>query len=354
MAQLLCGRALQGIGGGGIISAAYVAIARGYPDALRARMMALNSSVWILPAVLGPAISGKVTEVVGWRWVFVGVVPFLFVCAALVLRPLARYDLRLPLPSTLRVRAAAQLAVGAALLIAAPSLRSRGLLVVLALLVVGLALGVRGFRAVLPRGTLFAARGLPAGLAVRGLLGFSFFGTEAFIPLAASRLRGATPTEAGLALSAGAIGWVTSSWIGERIEARVRATGRVARVRLGFIGLAAGIALVGAALLSPLPLWIIPLGWALSGAGIGLAFTTNGLICIAAAPAGEEGNVAGQLQLVEALGTSAGAGLGGAALAALERAGWSLGEAQLAMFSITFGAAVVGALIAPRLATPEG
>src|SRR5262249_50267911 len=62
MAQLLAGRALQGLGSGAMMTAAYVAIARGYPDALRARITAITASVWILPALVGPAISGAVTE----------------------------------------------------------------------------------------------------------------------------------------------------------------------------------------------------------------------------------------------------------------------------------------------------
>ncbi|HQY65083.1 MAG TPA: MFS transporter, partial [Polyangiaceae bacterium] len=88
MPLFLAGRALQGAGGGAMLAAAYVAVARGYPDALRARMMALTSSAWIVPAVCGPALSGYVVQRASWRLVFVGVVPLLVVTALVVLPPM--------------------------------------------------------------------------------------------------------------------------------------------------------------------------------------------------------------------------------------------------------------------------
>src|SRR6478672_2173661 len=92
MPGFLAGRTLQGAGGGAMIAAAYVAIARGYPDTLRARMMALTASVWILPAIIGPALSGAITQRVGWRYVFAGIVPLIGITAAMVLPPLGRFD----------------------------------------------------------------------------------------------------------------------------------------------------------------------------------------------------------------------------------------------------------------------
>ena len=45
-------------------------------------------------------------------------------------------------------------------------------------------------RALLPAGTLRAARGLPSGIVVRGLLAVAFLGCDAFMPLALTELRG--------------------------------------------------------------------------------------------------------------------------------------------------------------------
>ena len=352
MEQFLAGRALQGAGGGAMIAAAYVAIARAYPDHLRPRMMALTASVWILPAVLGPALSGAIAERVGWRFVFLGIVPLLIVVAVVVLPQLAPFAVKRPIGGMGRMISALRTAVGAGLLLAAPSLYPRVAAVAVSLLV-GAVLLVPGLRALLPAGTFRASPGLPAGLAVRGLLAFSFFGTEAFVPLGSGELRGVAPTQAGLALTAGAVGWVSAAWLQDRLEAQKGAAGRAMIVGIGFLVLAAGIGIVSTALLTSLPFLLVPFGWAVAGTGIGLAYSAGGLVCIAAAREGKEGQVSAQLQLAEALSTAAGAGFGGALLASLARIGATPREAHGAVFGVTLAAAVIGMVASRRLA-PRG
>ena len=349
MAQFLGGRALQGAGGGAMIAGAYVAITRGYPDALRARMMALTASVWILPAIVGPALSGAITEWASWRWVFFAIVPLLGIVALLVLPPLRAFDQRQSVVVWPRMFSSLRVAAGSGRVLAAPSLLAYGLVAAVAGVGIGFALLVPALRSLLPPGTLRSRPGLPAGLASRGLLAFSYFGTEAFVPLATGDLRGATPAEAGLALTAGALGWISASWIQDRLESRGGSDGRPRRVRAGFLLLAVGIALVAATLVTSLPVLLIPLGWAIGGAGIGFAFSAGGLICFAAAPAGQEGEVSGQLQLAESLSTAAGTGIGGALLATLGRAGHTPRQAHAAVFALTIAAALLGALLASRL-----
>jgi MFS family permease len=353
MTQFLAGRALQGAGGGAMIAAAYVAIARAYPDHLRSRMMALTSSVWILPAVLGPALSGAVAERVGWRFVFLGVAPLLVVVAIVVLPQLARFAVRRPLAGAGRMRSALRASAGAGLILAAPSLYPREVAVAGAI-VVGAVLIVPGLRVLLPTGTFRASRGLPAGLAVRGLLAFSFFGTEAFVPLGSGQLRGVAPTQAGLALTAGAVGWVSAAWLQDRLESQKGAAGRPTVVRIGFVILAVGIAMVAAVLLTSLPMWWVPVGWVVAGTGIGLAYSAGGLVCIAAARQGEEGQVSAQLQLAEALSTAAGTGFGGALMASLARVGATAREAHGAVFGVTLAVALLGTVASRRLAAPSG
>jgi hypothetical protein len=124
-------------------------------------------------------------------------------------------------------------------------------------------------------------------------------------------------------------------------------------VAIGFLVLAAGIAIVGAALLTSLPFLLVPFGWAVAGTGIGLAYSAGGLICIEAAREGKEGQVSAQLQLAEALSTAAGAGFGGALLASLARIGATPREAHGAVFGVTLAAAVLGTVASRRLA-PRG
>jgi MFS family permease len=77
MPVLVAGRALQGLGAGAVPSVAYAAIGRTLPDNLRARMMAILSTAWVVPGLAGPAISAEVAHLFGWRWVFLGLLPFI-------------------------------------------------------------------------------------------------------------------------------------------------------------------------------------------------------------------------------------------------------------------------------------
>ena len=146
------------------------------------------------------------------------------------------------------------------------------------------------------------------------------------------------------------MGWVSAAWLQDRLESRRGPAGRPAVVGSGFLILAAGIAIVALALVTSLPVWLVPVGWVVAGTGIGLAYSAGGLVCIAAGGKGEEGQVAAQLQLAEALSTAAGAGAGGALLASIVHLGGSPRQAHSAVFTVTFGTALVGVLVARRLA----
>ena len=84
--QVLVGaRFVQGLGAGTIQPIAYVAIGRTLPESLRPRMFATLSTAWVLPGVIGPAIAGSVGETVGWRFVFLGLLPLIALAGALTL-----------------------------------------------------------------------------------------------------------------------------------------------------------------------------------------------------------------------------------------------------------------------------
>ena len=83
MQVLVLARFVQGLGAGAIPPIAYVAIGRSLPERLRPQMFATLSTAWVLPGVLGPAIAGVVGETVGWRWVFLGLLPLIGLATAL-------------------------------------------------------------------------------------------------------------------------------------------------------------------------------------------------------------------------------------------------------------------------------
>lgn len=349
MVQFLFGRVLQGWGGGCMLAAAFVAIARAYPDGQRSRMIALTSTVWILPAVGGPSLSGWVVEHVGWRLAFAGVVPLIALAAILVLPQLRALSVRRPWVTSLRLSAAIRLACGMGVLVFALNhLTDEPLWAGLG---VGLGLGlfIPTLKTLLPAGTLRGRPVLPMGVLARGLLGFSFFGTEAFIPIASGELRGVSPMQAGLALSVAAFGWTTASWVLDR----TRPTSdpdrqRMTFIEVGFAFLVLGIALVLATLLTPIPFWALLLGWTVSGLGIGLGHSASSLLCIAHAADGQQGSVSAQLQLSEALGMAMGTGIGGAVRTLMLEEGHSPRDATTAILGMTAAAALLGFLLVKR------
>jgi len=71
MALLVVARALQGIGGGLVISVALAAVGLAYPNRLRARAFAANSMVWGVMGFGGPVITAGLLSFAGWRMIFV-------------------------------------------------------------------------------------------------------------------------------------------------------------------------------------------------------------------------------------------------------------------------------------------
>ncbi|HEY5231246.1 MAG TPA: MFS transporter, partial [Galbitalea sp.] len=97
MAFLVAGRIVQGIAGGALMTAVYVIIGTFVPEAMRPRLFAVISFCWVAPGVIGPTAAGAITQHIGWRWVFLGLVPVAIAAAA----PLA-----IALPSAPGVRSA--------------------------------------------------------------------------------------------------------------------------------------------------------------------------------------------------------------------------------------------------------
>lgn len=70
MIPLILARALQGLGGGGLITLGHSVIGDLFPPRERGRYAALFSTVYASASVLGPILGGVLTEYAGWPWVF--------------------------------------------------------------------------------------------------------------------------------------------------------------------------------------------------------------------------------------------------------------------------------------------
>lgn len=70
MATLIAGRAIQGLGGGGLMVLAQAIIADIFPPRERGKYMGLMGAAFGVSAVLGPLLGGWFTDGIGWRWCF--------------------------------------------------------------------------------------------------------------------------------------------------------------------------------------------------------------------------------------------------------------------------------------------
>lgn len=334
------GRAIQGLGGGALMTTAYLIVRMGFPESLRARVMALISSAWVLPALTGPAIAGLLAEHASWRYVFLSLPPMLLVVAALLLPSLRRIETASGAPLDLRsLLLAVLLAIGVGVLLAGLALHSW-----MALPVAGGGAAAALFAAsrLLPRGTLLGRVGLPAGLGTRALLSFCYFSAEAFLPLGLTTLRGLSTGQAGLALSAGASTWTVGTWIQARLDTRDGGRGRQARVVGGFALMLAG--LVGTAfgvLSGAVSIPALIAFWALGAAGMGIVYPTLSVIVLGLAPTGQEGRTSSSLNLAENLGIALGTGFAGAG------ADWGrlLGHGEPASIGAAYAVALLPGLL---------
>ncbi len=343
MAVLVAGRTVQGLGAGVVPAVAYVAVGRGYAETARPRVFALMSSAWVVPGLAGPGIAAAVAQTVGWRWVFLGLLPPLVIATTLVLPPLRR----LGPPATEssrdpRTRLAFQLVAGGGLFLGGLSAAS----VVWSPLacVAGLALGGHALSRLLLPGVLTARRGLPSIVLGMSLLNLAFFGADSFVPFLLVTVRDQSTFLAGFILTLSTFAWTAGTWGVERVSGRVAR--RITMV-LGLTLLATGSLAVAAVAAPGVPVWASVPAWSVAALGIGIAYPSFSLAALAATPAGEEGAVGASLKLAEYLGSALGAGIAGAIAAAGVAAGWP-GPGVGSAIVLMAGVALAGAVVAQR------
>lgn len=386
MPMLVAGRLAQGFGAGAVPSVGYAAIGRGYPARLRPRMFATTSSAWVVPGLIGPGVAGLVEHAWSWRLVFLGLLPIVAVAGAMALPALRALDASTagssdPDPDPHRVNhppglamAPDGLAAGAS--DAAPSLAAdrsvvaadrdrlrRVVLLVLGvgavlaaasdapvvlavgLVTVGLPLAAWAFVGLVPAGTVRLVPGVPATVAVRGILTCAFFGADAYIPLAVIDGRRAGTWVAGAALTASCLTWASGSWAQARLVDRL---GPRRLVAVGFVVLVTSVLLMLAVALG-VPVAFAVVAWAGAGFGMGIAYSPLSITVLAAARTGEEGTASAALQLSDTLGIAVGTGIGGSVIALGDDRGWAVSSGTAIVFAAASAVALGGVAASRRL-----
>jgi MFS family permease len=174
----------------------------------------------------------------------------------------------------------------------------------------------------------------------------SFFGAQAFLPLALQDVRDQRAAASGLLLTAASLTWTAGAWWQER---RGHVVGRARFVQRGLTLLVLGSAVSGLVLVDAVPVAAGAVGWAVAGLGMGMSYSGLSLIVLSAAAPGREGSASSAIQLSDVLGMAVGTGLGGAAVAYGDAVGASPRNGIAVAFALALVAGALAVFTSHRL-----
>ncbi|WP_078618259.1 MULTISPECIES: MDR family MFS transporter [unclassified Streptomyces] len=231
MGQLIAFRALQGLGGGGLMVLSMAIVGDLVPPRERGRYQGLFGAVFGATSVLGPLLGGLFTQHLSWRWVFyvnlpVGVVALVVIAAVLhIPRRAAKHVI--DYLGTFLIAAVATCLVLVASLggttwgWGSPQIIG---LIVLGVVLAGAFVAVerRAAEPVLPL-KLFRVRTFTLSAVISFVIGFAMFGAMTYLPTFLQVVRGVSPTMSGVHMLPMVFGLLLSSTVSGQIVSR---TGR--------------------------------------------------------------------------------------------------------------------------------
>ena len=209
MGQLIAFRAIQGLGGGGLMVTALAIVGDVVPPRDRGRYQGLFGAVFGVSSVAGPLLGGFFVDHATWRWVFYINLPLGVVALAVVASVLHAPSQRVRHRTDYLGALVISLAITCVVLVTSlggttyPWTSS----FILGLAVAGVAFAVLGVwverRAAEPilAPRLFANRVFGVTSAVGFIVGLALFGALTFLPLFLQTVAGVGPTESGLRLT---------------------------------------------------------------------------------------------------------------------------------------------------------
>jgi EmrB/QacA subfamily drug resistance transporter len=228
MMQLIVFRAIEGIGGGGLIVITISVIGDLIPPRERGRYQGFFGAVFGTATIVGPLVGGFLVDQLSWRWIFYINLPTGILAMAVIAAVL-------PSRSTRRRHAIDY--AGALLLTAALSAvilftglggttfpwSSPVMLGLLAASVAGtvafIAVELRSPEPILPM-SLFGNRNFAVASGVGLIVGLSLFGAVTFLPIYLQVVKGVSPLTSGVLLMPMMLGMLATSVISGRIISR--------------------------------------------------------------------------------------------------------------------------------------
>jgi EmrB/QacA subfamily drug resistance transporter len=304
---LILARALQGIGGGGLISLGQTIVADIIPPRERARYMAYFAAVFMTASIAGPALGGVLAEHLHWSFIFwinlpLGLAALLLTNRVLRLIPAHHRPHSIDYPGALLMLAATlslMLALSwGGIEYAWGSPEILGLLAASGVL--WAAFAVRLLRAPEPLVplSLLASRIVSTSVAAVLCAVGTMVALSVYLPLYFEAVYGFTAAQSGLALIANMAGTVTGAQIAGRIMGR---TGRYKMTAVVGLAIAAASALT-LAFVPPLGVWQMQVLIGVLGCGLGVIYPISTVSVQNAVPAHQMGTATGILNFARSLG----------------------------------------------------
>jgi EmrB/QacA subfamily drug resistance transporter len=206
MLQLISFRALQGLGGGGLIVTTQAVVGDIVPPRERGRYQGIFGAVFGVSSIAGPLLGGYFTTNLSWRWIFYINLPLGLLAFGVIAATLPSLEERVR--HEIDYLGAALLAIALSALVILTDLGGvtypwdSAQIIVLAVIAIAGLIGFvlaerRAAEPVLPL-RLFENRTFTVTAAIALIVGFALFGSVTYLPLFLQVVGGASPTGSGL------------------------------------------------------------------------------------------------------------------------------------------------------------
>lgn len=317
MTWLVAGRAVQGLGGGGLLILAQAIIADVVPARERGKYMGIMGGVFAISSVAGPLLGGWFTDSIGWRWAFWMNVPLGLLAIAS-----AAFFLRLPKNTnrnpSIDVAGISLLAIASTCLVLMTTWGGNtydwNSPVIIGLIVGAVVAGLlfvfverRATEPVMPL-HLFKEQNFTLTTIVGLIIGVAMFGALAYLPTYLQMVTGANATQAGLLMIPLMAALLITSIASGQLVSR---TGRYkALPMIGMVLVALSLFLLST-MTPDMAIWVICSYLAIMGLGLGMSMQILILIVQNTFPVAQVGTATASNNYFRQIGASLGSAIVG-------------------------------------------